>query len=50
MFAVDAGLEMSAVGLLVLGGSGDDLREHGSYDAHEARTAGTREKFFLAER
>jgi hypothetical protein len=26
MFAVDAGLEMGAVGLLVLGGSGDDPR------------------------
>jgi len=41
---------MSAVGLLVAGGSGDDLREHGSHDARGGRMAGTREKFLLAER
>jgi hypothetical protein len=41
---------MSALGLLVVGGSGDDLREHGSHDARRGRTAGTREKFLLADR
>jgi hypothetical protein len=42
--------QMSAVGLLAVGGSGDDLREHGSHDARGGRTAGTREVFLLAER
>jgi hypothetical protein len=31
--------QMSAVGLLVTGGGGDDLRDHGSYDARGGRTA-----------
>jgi hypothetical protein len=31
--------QMSAVGLLVAGGGGDDLRDHGLHDARGGRTA-----------
>ena len=37
---------MSAVGLLVVGGSGDDLREHGSHDARGIERRGTVRNFF----
>ncbi len=41
---------MSAVGLLAVGGSGGDLREHGHMTLAGAGRRGTREKFLLAER
>src|SRR6185437_11234681 len=37
---------MSAAGMLVAGGSGDDLRGHGSYDARGAGRRGTVRDFF----
>src|SRR5260370_39395197 len=37
---------MSAVGQLVVGGSGDDLREHGSHDARGIERRGTVRNFF----